>query len=73
MDAKDAFFKRLYGVKPGAFHKMLLILQKEFDVLHKNGGGGGYPKLTPEDKLYITLKYLRECRTTGSVAAEYGV
>ncbi|MDR1220120.1 MAG: hypothetical protein LBK73_11025 [Treponema sp.] len=40
MDAKDALFERLYGVKPGVFHKMLFILQKEFDVLHKKMGGG---------------------------------
>jgi hypothetical protein len=70
-DAKDALFKRLYGVKPDTFHKMLSILRKEFDVLHKNGGKP--PKLTPEDKLYITLKYLREYRTMDSIAAEYGV
>jgi hypothetical protein len=36
---------------------MLLILQKAFNELHKNGGKP--PKLTPEDKLYIALKYLR--------------
>jgi hypothetical protein len=29
-DAKDALFKRLYGVKPDSFNKMLSILQKEF-------------------------------------------
>jgi hypothetical protein len=45
---------------------MLLILQKEFIALHKNGGKP--PKLTPEDKRYSTLKYLREYRTM-----EYGV
>jgi hypothetical protein len=45
---------RLYGVKPGTFHKMRSILQKEFDALHKNGGKP--PKLTVEDKLYIALK-----------------
>ncbi|MDR1955378.1 MAG: hypothetical protein LBQ30_00815 [Treponema sp.] len=48
-DAKAVLFKRLYGVKPGTFHKMLLILQKEFNALHKNGSKP--PKLTPEDKL----------------------
>jgi hypothetical protein len=58
MDAETVLFKQLYGVKPGTFHKMLLILQNEFDALHKNGGKP--PKLTPENKLYITLKYLRE-------------
>ena len=50
---------------------MLLILQKEFNVMHKNGGKP--PKLTPEDKLYVALKYLREYRTMDSIAAEYGV
>jgi hypothetical protein len=70
-DTKAVLFKRLYGVKPDIFHKMLVILQKEFDALHKNGGKP--PKLTPEDKLYLTLKYLREYRTMDSIAAEYGV
>jgi hypothetical protein len=70
-DAKEALFKRLYGVKPATFNKMLMILQKEFDELHKKGGKP--PKLTPEDKLYISLKYLREYRTMDSIAAEYKV
>jgi len=68
---KDHTFKRLYEVKPAIFNKMLSILQKEFNKMHKNGGKP--PKLTPEDKLYVTLKYLREYRTMDSIAAEYGV
>ena len=64
-------FKRLYGVKPVTFNKMLSLLQKEFDDMHKSGGKP--PKLTPEDKLYITFKYLREYRTMDSIAAEYSV
>jgi hypothetical protein len=70
-DAKEALFERLYGVKPATFSQMLSILQKEFNAMHKNGGKP--PKLTPEDKLYVTLKYLREYRTMDSIAAEYGV
>jgi hypothetical protein len=70
-DAEAVLFKRLYGVKPDTFHKMVSILQKEFDALHKSGGKP--PKLKPEEKLYITLKYLREYRTMDSIAAEYGV
>jgi hypothetical protein len=50
---------------------MQMILQKEFDELHKKGGKP--PKLTPEDKLYIALKYLGEYRTMDSIAAEYKV
>jgi hypothetical protein len=70
-DAQAVLFKRLYGVKPVTFHNMLLMLQKEFDALHKNGGKP--PKLTVEDKRYSTLKYLREYRTMDRIATEYGV
>jgi hypothetical protein len=70
-EAKEALFKRLYGVEPATFNKMLSILQKEFNKMHKCGGKP--PKLRPEDKLYIALKYLREYRTMDSIAAEYGV
>jgi hypothetical protein len=69
--ASAIVFKRLYGVKPATFDKMLSILQKAFDALHKNGGNP--PKLTVGDKLTITLKYLREYRTMDSIAAEYRV
>jgi hypothetical protein len=70
-DAKVEVFKRLHGVKPDTFEKMRSILQKEFDILHRRGGKP--PKLTIADKLYITLKYLRECRTMESIGADYGV
>jgi hypothetical protein len=48
-DAKDDLFNRLYGVKPGTFHKMLSILQREYDTLHQKGGKP--TKLTVEDRL----------------------
>ncbi|MDR0742989.1 MAG: transposase family protein [Tannerella sp.] len=70
-DAKAVLFKRLYGVKPRTFENMLSILQREYDALHKKGGKPS--KLPVKDKLYITLKYLREYRTMDSIAAEYGV
>jgi hypothetical protein len=37
-DAKEVLFKRLYGVKPAPFEKMLSILQKEYNALHPKGG-----------------------------------
>jgi hypothetical protein len=37
-DTKDILFKRCMGVKPDTFHKILSILQKEFNALYKNGG-----------------------------------
>jgi hypothetical protein len=58
-------------VKPDTFKKMLPVSQREYGVLRQKGGKP--PKLTVKDKLYITLKYLRECRTMDSIAAEYGV
>ncbi|MCL2210020.1 MAG: hypothetical protein FWC19_07610 [Treponema sp.] len=61
----------MYGVKPETFNKMLIILQKEFNTMHKSGGKP--PKLTPKDKLYVTLKYLRDYRTMDSIASEYKV
>jgi len=64
-------FKRVYGVKPDTFNKMLSILQREYNTMHESGGKP--PKLTPEDKLHATLKYLRDCRTMDSIASEYKV
>jgi hypothetical protein len=49
---------------------MRSFLQKEYDTLHHKGGKP--PTLTVEDKLFITLKYLREYRTMDSIAAKYG-
>jgi len=70
-NSPEAVFKRLYGVNPGTFDKMLEILQKEYDKIHK--AGGSPPKLTVKDKLTATLKYLREYRTMESIGADYGV
>ena len=70
-NAKDVIFKRLSGVAPKTFEKMKAILQKEYEILHRLGGST--PKLTVEDKLYVTLKYLREYRTMESIGFEYGV
>ncbi|MHB9292450.1 hypothetical protein Holit_01547 [Hollandina sp. SP2] len=40
-------------------------------MLHRQGGKP--PQLTIEDKLYSTLRYLREYRTMESIGADYGV
>jgi predicted DNA-binding protein YlxM (UPF0122 family) len=70
-DSPESVFKRLYGVKPDTFEKMLAILQKEYNKMHKLGGAP--PKLTVKDKLTVTLKYLREYRTMESIGADYKV
>jgi hypothetical protein len=71
LDSKDIVFKRLFGVLPETLDKMTVVLQKEFNKLHRSGGSP--PKLSVEDKLTITLKYLREYRTMESIGADYGV
>jgi hypothetical protein len=70
-DSKEAVFKRLYGVKPDTFEKMTAILQKEYEAMHS--AGGSPPKLSIEDKLTVTLRYLREYRTMESIGADFGV
>ena len=70
-NSRESIFKRLHGVKPATFKKMMAILQIEYDLMHKKGGAP--PKLTVEDKLIIMLIYLREYRTMESIAADYGV
>jgi predicted DNA-binding protein YlxM (UPF0122 family) len=70
-NSKESIFKRLYGVKPDTFEKMLEILQKEYNKMHRLGGAP--PKLTVKDKLTVTLKYLREYRTMESIGADYKV
>jgi hypothetical protein len=68
---KEHTFKRMFGVKIESFNKMRAILQKEYDRIHKRGGSP--PKMTVEDKLFATLKYLREYRTMEHISGDYGV
>ena len=68
---KVSTFKRMFGVKPDTFAKMKVILEKEFEKLHQKGGSP--PKLSVENKLYATLKYLREYRTMEHIGGDYGV
>jgi hypothetical protein len=64
-------FKRMLGVKTHTFKKMKEILDKEYGKMHIKGGSP--PKMSVEDKLYATLKYLREYRTMESIGGDYGV
>ena len=64
---KDADFKRLTGVKPETFEKMLAVLQKELPNF------GRPPKLERADQLLLTLMYWREYRTQFHIAGSYGI
>ena len=68
---KEHTFKRMFGVKIKTFNKMMGILEKEYGRMRKKGGSP--PKMSVEDKLYATLKYLREYRTMEHIGGDYGV
>jgi hypothetical protein len=61
----------MFGVKIKTFRKMKEILEKEYEKMHQKGGSP--PKMSAEDKLYATLKYLREYRTMEHIGGDYGV
>jgi hypothetical protein len=64
---KDTDFKRLTGVQPKIFAKMLVVLEKELPNF------GRPPKLNRADQLLMTLMYWREYRTQFHIAGSYGI
>jgi len=66
-DWKDTDFKRLTGVNPETFKKMLAVLERELP------GFGRPPKLSRADQLLMTLMYWREYRTQFHIAGSYGI
>ena len=64
-------FRRISGVKPETFAKMIEILRSAYESKHKRRGRK--PKLSIEDMLLASLEYWREYRTYAHIAASYGV
>jgi hypothetical protein len=64
---KDTDFKRLTGVRPKTFAKMLAVVEKELPNF------GRPPKLSRADQLLMTLMYWREYRTQFHIAGSYGI
>ena len=64
-------FRRLTGVRRDTFEKMVNIL-KEAEV-KKKCLGGKPNNLEIEDRLLMTLEYLREYRTYFHIAHNYGI
>ena len=64
-------FRRLSGVKKATFNMMLEILNEA--EKKKKAKGGKLNNLTMEDRLLMTLEYLREYRTYFHVASSYGI
>lgn len=68
-------FRRVTGVKRSTFMKMLEILNAAYAAkkLAAKGPGGRPSKLTVENKLLMTLEYLREYRTYAHIGSSYGL
>jgi transcriptional antiterminator len=64
-------FKRLTGVKPTTFTAMVEVLQQAKKPQKYKGGGKS--KLCLEDRLLMTLSYLREYRTQYHIAQDFKV
>ncbi len=68
---KNEDFRRLTGIKRVAFNRMVEILSEEEMVKKKAGGKPN--KLSIEDRILMTLEYLREYRTYFHISKGYGV
>src|SRR5215469_11577043 len=68
---KDADFKQIIGVKRETFAAMVEVLIAEYQKKHEKGGRK--PKLTLEEQLLMTLKYLRQYVTQKELAYEFEV
>jgi len=68
---KDKDFKQIIGVKRETFADMVEVLRAAY--LKKHAKGGRNPKLTLEEQLLMTLKYLRQYVTQKELAYEFEV
>ena len=64
-------FRRLTGAKRTTFDVMVSILREAEAVLKAQGGKPN--KLVIEDRLFMTLEYLREYRTYFHISRSYGI
>jgi predicted DNA-binding protein YlxM (UPF0122 family) len=68
---KDSEYHEIFGVEKPTFEKMLEILEKEYEELHKQGGRP--PRLSVLDKLVVMLGYYHDYRTMLNIAFDYDV
>jgi transposase len=67
----DVDFKQIVGVKRETFAAMVDVLATEYLKMHAKGGRK--TKLTLEERLIMTLKYLRQYPTHKELAYEFEV
>jgi len=70
-DSSNKAFRRLTGVQKSTFKKMIEVLQEA--QRQKTLQGGRPSKLCIEDRLLMTLEYLREYRTYFHIGKRYGL
>ena len=68
---KDADFRQIIGIKRETFGAMVEVLTVAYQKKHERGGRK--PKLTLEEQLIMTLKYLRQYVTQKELAYEFEV
>ena len=64
-------FRRLTGIKRTTFDVMVTIINRAEEQLKAQGGKPN--KLSVEDRLLMTLEYLREYRTYFHISRSYGI
>ena len=70
---KDKEFKQIVGVEKATFDAMIKILKEADESRPKKWRGGRKKKLTIENQLLLTLKYLRQYVTQKELAFEFEV
>jgi hypothetical protein len=71
----DAKFRRIVGMRRKTFTRAVEILNGKYAEEHTKNvrNSGRKPKLSMEDKLVMTMEYLREYRTLAHIGASYGI
>ena len=67
----DTDFKQIIGVKRETFSEMVEVLKEAYVEKHKKGGRNR--KLSIEEQLFMTLKYLRQYVTQKELSYEFEV
>lgn len=70
-DLKNTDFKRLTGIQRTTFEKMIEVLTEAEKIKKKQGGKPN--KLIMEDRLLLTLEYLREYRTYYHISKSWNI
>src|SRR4030042_3873659 len=68
---KESQFRRITGIKRKTFDAMIEIIIEAEKI--KRAKGGRPNDLKVEDRILMTLEYLREYRTYAHIAASYGL